>query len=174
VDAVLAQKDVTLRVLVVDDGGADDTVAAVEALGHPNVSTIRHPTSQGAVRARNPGIRQVRTPWVPTVEDDIWAPVAMIARSLVGYHTHLGMTYGLARAHLHRDYREVGRFLRDGIVGNGPLSMVRKAVCRVAGAVKVGKQELPGSAVTWADEARIWTAAYRADQPTPTWCPRLR
>jgi glycosyltransferase involved in cell wall biosynthesis len=73
--SVLAQEDVELTVLVVDDGSVDDTEAAVRALGDPRVALVRHPVARGVSAARNSGIARATTPWIAFVDDDdLWAP----------------------------------------------------------------------------------------------------
>ena len=81
VDSVLAQRDVDLKVVVVDDGGADGTPDAVRRLGRSNLTLIRHEESKGVSGARNAGLRSADTPWVAFVDDDdIWAPDKLSAQ----------------------------------------------------------------------------------------------
>ena len=73
--SVLAQEDVALTVLVVDDGSADDTEASVEALHDPRVTVLRHPVPAASSAARNTGIARATTTWLAFVDDDdLWAP----------------------------------------------------------------------------------------------------
>ena len=73
--SVLAQEDVDLAVLVVDDGSADGTAEAVAALGDPRVEVVRHPTPRGVSAARNSGIDRATSRWLAFVDDDdLWAP----------------------------------------------------------------------------------------------------
>ena len=73
--SVLAQKDVDLRVIVVDDGGSDGTASAVEALDDDRVSYLRHAKPRGVSAARNTGIAAATTPWLAFVDDDdLWSP----------------------------------------------------------------------------------------------------
>ena len=51
--SVLAQRDVVLTVLVVDDCGDDGTDEAVRALDDPRVQVVRHETRRGVSTARN-------------------------------------------------------------------------------------------------------------------------
>lgn len=72
---VLWQRDVSLEVVVVDDGSTDDTVAAVEQLADPRVRLIRNDRPQGVSAARNRGAEQGRAPWLAFCDDDdLWAP----------------------------------------------------------------------------------------------------
>ena len=72
--SVLAQSGVDVRVVVVEDGGADGTAGRLSGVD-PRVRAVRHPRSLGVARARNTGLAQVDTPWVAFVDDDdLWAP----------------------------------------------------------------------------------------------------
>jgi glycosyltransferase involved in cell wall biosynthesis len=72
---VLAQTDVELEVLVVDDGSTDGTCDALAALGDARVRVLRNETSQGVVAARNRGLSAARGTWVGFCDDDdLWAP----------------------------------------------------------------------------------------------------
>jgi len=77
-DSVLAQHDVDLDVVVVDDGGADDVGSLVACLDDARVRLVRHPESRGVSAARNSGISQATAPWVAFVDDDdLWAPTKL-------------------------------------------------------------------------------------------------
>jgi glycosyltransferase involved in cell wall biosynthesis len=71
---VLAQRDVEVRVVVVEDGGSDGTMTRLQDTD-PRVRALRHPRSLGVAQARNTGLAEVRTFWVAFVDDDdLWAP----------------------------------------------------------------------------------------------------
>jgi glycosyltransferase involved in cell wall biosynthesis len=73
--SVLAQQDVHVEVVVVDDGGSDGSEAAVAGLADPRVTLVRHPTARGVSAARNTGIEKGSAPWLAFVDDDdLWAP----------------------------------------------------------------------------------------------------
>jgi glycosyltransferase involved in cell wall biosynthesis len=73
--SVLAQRDVDIEVVVVDDGGSDGTATAVAGLGDSRVTLVRHPEPRGVSAARNTGIENASTPWLAFVDDDdLWAP----------------------------------------------------------------------------------------------------
>ena len=73
--SVLAQRDVDLEVVVVDDGGSDDTESLVGSLDDARVRFVRHPQSRGVSAARNSGIAQATAAWLAFVDDDdLWAP----------------------------------------------------------------------------------------------------
>ncbi|MPZ73146.1 MAG: glycosyltransferase [Nitriliruptorales bacterium] len=72
---VWGQRNVSLEVVVVDDGSTDDTAAVVGAMGDDRVRLIRHETPQGVSSARNHGAAEARGEWVAFCDDDdLWAP----------------------------------------------------------------------------------------------------
>lgn len=73
--SVLAQRDVDIAVVVVDDGGSDGTEKAVADLDDTRVALVRHARPRGVSAARNSGIEKAATPWLAFVDDDdLWAP----------------------------------------------------------------------------------------------------
>lgn len=73
--SVLAQQQVDLEVVVVDDGGADDTASFIGTLDDARIRFVRHPQSRGVSAARNSGIARASAPWLAFVDDDdLWAP----------------------------------------------------------------------------------------------------
>jgi glycosyltransferase involved in cell wall biosynthesis len=73
--SALAQRDVELEVLVVDDGSMDDTASAVRSVDDPRVRLLRHPTSRGVATARNTGAAVAAGAWFAFLDDDdLWAP----------------------------------------------------------------------------------------------------
>ncbi|MGD9573234.1 MAG: glycosyltransferase family 2 protein [Thermoleophilia bacterium] len=72
---VLAQRDVALEAVVVDDGSSDGTPAWVGSHPDPRVRLIAHERPAGVARARNDGIAAARAPWTAFLDDDdVWAP----------------------------------------------------------------------------------------------------
>jgi glycosyltransferase involved in cell wall biosynthesis len=73
--SVLAQQEIELEVLVVDDGSTDDTVEAVRSVDDPRVSVLRHQRSRGVATARNAGAAAAGGAWIALLDDDdLWAP----------------------------------------------------------------------------------------------------
>ncbi len=71
--SILAQEDVHLSVVVVDDASTDDTAEVVGSM--PGVQLIRHDRPMEQRVARNHGARVATTPWVAFCDDDdLWAP----------------------------------------------------------------------------------------------------
>jgi glycosyltransferase involved in cell wall biosynthesis len=79
----LAQEDVDVHVVVVDDGSADPTARELRALGDDRVRVLGHDRPKGVSAARNLGLAHVTAPWVAFLDDDdVWAPgylAAMLA-----------------------------------------------------------------------------------------------
>jgi glycosyltransferase involved in cell wall biosynthesis len=72
---VLAQEEVDLEVVVVDDGSADGTHARLSEHPDTRVRPLRHERPRGVSHARNSGLAEARGEWVAFLDDDdIWAP----------------------------------------------------------------------------------------------------
>lgn len=79
--AVLAQRDVDLELVVVDEGSTDGTPAMLAALGDERVRVVRHESPRGLPAARNAGTDLARAPWVAWCDDDdLWAPDKLSAQ----------------------------------------------------------------------------------------------
>jgi hypothetical protein len=73
--SALAQQDVALEVIIVDDGSDDETPEGLAGLADPRLHVIRHETSRGVAAARNSGIAAARGEWVAFLDDDdLWSP----------------------------------------------------------------------------------------------------
>ena len=71
--SALAQKDVDLEVIVVDDGSDDDTPSVVASFGAA-IRPVFQPHG-GVSAARNTGIREARGEWLAFLDsDDLWLP----------------------------------------------------------------------------------------------------
>jgi glycosyltransferase involved in cell wall biosynthesis len=74
---VVWQQDVSLEVLVVDDGSADAeaVTAAVAGFDDDRIRILRHDAPQGVCTARNRGAEEARGAWLAFADDDdLWAP----------------------------------------------------------------------------------------------------
>lgn len=95
IDSVLAQVDVDLDVIVVDDGSRDGTQDAVKALPDPRVRVVRQEVSGGVSRARNAGVAASSAPWIAFLDDDdLWAPEKLAAQlaALQAINAHISYT----------------------------------------------------------------------------------
>jgi glycosyltransferase involved in cell wall biosynthesis len=71
----LWQDDVSLEVIVVDDGSTDETPEELAGLSDRRVRSVRHVQSKGLPAARNAAIREARSEWLAFLDDDdLWAP----------------------------------------------------------------------------------------------------
>ena len=75
VSAALAQEDVEVEVVVVDDASTDDTPKVLAELADERLRVVRLRARHGVARARNIGIAEARAGWLAFLDDDdIWAP----------------------------------------------------------------------------------------------------
>lgn len=75
---VLAQQDVDLEVIVVDDASNDDTADRLREVADPRVQVVRHDIRLGAAAARNNGAAVARSAWLAFCDDDdLWAPTKL-------------------------------------------------------------------------------------------------
>lgn len=77
VRSALAQRDVTVEVVVVDDGSTDATASVVEAIAEadPRVVLHRRPRNGGLSAARNDALSLARGRWLAVLDgDDVIAP----------------------------------------------------------------------------------------------------
>jgi GT2 family glycosyltransferase len=73
--AALAQEDVDLEVVVVDDGSRDGTSAFLARIDDPRLVVVRNADPRGVAAARNRAIAEARAPWIAFLDDDdLWAP----------------------------------------------------------------------------------------------------
>ena len=73
--SALAQEDVEVEVVVVDEGSSDGTQDWLAGLADPRLKVIRHDKPQGVARARNAGLAVATGEWVGFLDDDdLWAP----------------------------------------------------------------------------------------------------
>jgi glycosyltransferase involved in cell wall biosynthesis len=74
---VLAQEDVKVEVVIVDDGSSDATTS-LGTTADERVVYLRNDRASGVAQARNQGIRAARGEWVAFLDDDdFWAPTKL-------------------------------------------------------------------------------------------------
>jgi len=92
---VLWQRDVSLEVIVVDDGSRDDVATAVAAFDDPRVRVLRNDTARGVSSARNRGAAEARAPWLAFCDDDdLWAPEKLARQLAVATRDDARWSYG--------------------------------------------------------------------------------
>jgi glycosyltransferase involved in cell wall biosynthesis len=74
----LRQEDVSLEVIVVDDGSTDETPARLAEVKDPRLRVLRHDASRGVAAARNAALATARGGWIAFLDDDdLWAPTKL-------------------------------------------------------------------------------------------------
>jgi GT2 family glycosyltransferase len=87
VASVLAQTHAELRLIVVDDGSGDGTLARLERFRPDPRLTVIEQENAGLSAARNTGIAAAKTEWVAFLDsDDLWMPnyLEQVDRALAG------------------------------------------------------------------------------------------
>jgi glycosyltransferase involved in cell wall biosynthesis len=78
VRSALAQQDVDLEVLIVDDGSTDATERMVTSIADPRIRFLKRAVSGGVSAARNVGIADAKGRWIAFLDDDdVWAPTKL-------------------------------------------------------------------------------------------------
>ena len=73
--SILAQRDVDVYVVIVDDGSDLPVAERIRTLASPRVRVLRNEASRGVSAARNQGVEAAQTPWVAFCDDDdLWTP----------------------------------------------------------------------------------------------------
>jgi glycosyltransferase involved in cell wall biosynthesis len=102
--SVLAQEDVELEAIVVDDGSSDETSERLAALGDPRVVVVRREPPNGVAGARNLGVARARGTWLAFLDDDdLWAPRKLRAQLDAAAAAGAGFAYsGVVHLDKHR------------------------------------------------------------------------
>lgn len=101
VDGVLSQRDVDVRVLIIDDASTDDTPAVGEALAREDLRVLfrRHQQNLGHIKTFNEGILDwASAPYTLLLSADDALTAGSLARStrVLDDHPEVGMVYGIA------------------------------------------------------------------------------
>jgi glycosyltransferase involved in cell wall biosynthesis len=96
---VLAQKEVSFEVVVVDDGSRDGTASRVAGLGDRRVRCVSHEQPLGVARARNHGVAEARGRWVAFLDDDdLWSTRKLTEQLAAAKLVDAGFVYSSAAA----------------------------------------------------------------------------
>ncbi len=100
VGSILSQRDVDVRVLIIDDKSSDDSaeIGMALAASDPRVTYRRHEVNRGLIGTANEGIDWVTaTYWLLLSADDALTPGALSrAATVLDAHPGVGMVYGIA------------------------------------------------------------------------------
>ncbi|MBA2640000.1 MAG: glycosyltransferase family 2 protein [Nocardioidaceae bacterium] len=108
--SALCQQDVSLEVVVVDDGSTDETPRRLASLNDDRVRTIRNERGTGVARARNSGMAAARGEWIAFLDDDdIWAPRKLRLQLDAAAQASADFVYG-GVAHLDDELRVLATF----------------------------------------------------------------
>lgn len=95
--SALAQEDVTIEIVVVDDGSTDGTTTWIDGLGDRRIRVLRSDVAKGPAHARNAGLAMAHGAWVGFLDDDdVWAPDKL--RRQLDAATRVGATYAYGAA----------------------------------------------------------------------------
>jgi len=73
--SILAQRDVDLEIIVIDDGSPVNVSEIVATFGDARIRVIRHDRPSGVSTARNRGADAATGDWLAFCDDDdLWAP----------------------------------------------------------------------------------------------------
>lgn len=87
VASALGQRDVTVEVIVIDDGGREPLISRLP-LVDGRLRVLRNDRREGVAAARNRGIAESCAPWIAFLDDDdVWAP-DKLRRQLDAVHAH--------------------------------------------------------------------------------------
>lgn len=95
--SALAQEDVDLEVLVVDDGSTDETRPRLRELADPRLRVLRHDRPRRLPGARNAGAQVADGAWLAFLDDDdLWSPLKLRTQIDCARKSDSGWVYGRA------------------------------------------------------------------------------
>ncbi len=146
VRSVVAQTHRAERIVLVDDGSADESANMIETLGreYPNVVPLLLPRNEGASAARNAGLAVCRSEWIAFLDsDDLWIEDAAAtllgaaARNaldvVVGLFSRIGLEGVAGTPECCWDGSDITAALRTGGVVGASWSILRRDVVLAVG-----------------------------------------
>ena len=92
---VLAQEDVDLEVVIVDDCSSEDITPRLLALDSQRVRILRHRRQRGLPASRNSGIAVAAGEWLAFLDDDdLWSPDKLCTQLRAASRSRAGWVYG--------------------------------------------------------------------------------
>lgn len=171
--AALMQEDVSLEVVVVDDGSSDETQRGLANLSNSGVKVVRNQVSRGVSAARNKGIEAACGEWLAFLDDDdIWAPRKLCSQIAIAQREGAGFAFSAAVT-VDEDRRPIayrgvpedadpGRLFRTNVVPGGCSNVVARAdLVRLVG----GFDEHLSMIADWDLWLRLALAAHGAPCP---------
>ena len=141
IDSVLDQTFGDIELLIIDDGGSDESITLCRAYTDPRIRIISQ-ANRGLAGARNTGIHQAQGEFIAFLDsDDLWAPEKLTRHVQHLRQNHqIGVSYAASttiddegrplrivqRPRIHR-VQPHHIFLRNPI-GNGSAPVIRRAV----------------------------------------------
>jgi hypothetical protein len=132
-ESVLTQRDVDVRMIIVDDHSSDETPEVTARLAaDPRVTVIRNDPNRGHIPSVNRGLALVETEYVVKLDaDDLLTPGALArATALLEAHPGIGFAYGRPRHFSGPAPRLGDASTRSWTVWNGRDWLARR--CRAA------------------------------------------
>jgi glycosyltransferase involved in cell wall biosynthesis len=97
VEGALAQADVDLEVIVVDDASSDATPVVLSEYQDERLRVVRLDKRLGVARARNVGSKEARGEWLAFLDDDdLWPPWKLRCQLDVAHASNADFAYGAA------------------------------------------------------------------------------
>jgi glycosyltransferase involved in cell wall biosynthesis len=95
--SALAQRDVDVEVVVVDDGSRDQTAARLAELSDRRLRVVSNEHPRGVAAARNRALAEARGQWLAFLDDDdLWAPKKLRAQLAAAGATGADFAYAAA------------------------------------------------------------------------------
>jgi len=162
--SVLCQRDVSLRVLIIDDASSDDTetVALSLARGDSRVEYRRHTDNRGHIATYNEGIDWATSKYLMILSaDDYLLPGALArATEIMEKHPDVGFVFGKAREE-HIDSSEIVDPLAS--IGNRPRGSVLSGLTFIQ--MSGGRNIVPTPTVIVRTSLQKEVGGYRAALP---------
>jgi glycosyltransferase involved in cell wall biosynthesis len=137
--AALMQEDVSMEVVVVDDGSTDGTHAGLLSLDAAQLRVVRHDVARGVSAARNTGIELARGEWLAFLDDDdFWSPRKLRSQIDLGAREGAGFVFSsavivdrdrrpIAHSSVPEDEDLVGLLSRRNVVPGGCSNLIARA-----------------------------------------------